>query len=67
MLYYWYLEPEDVYNDELSIGDECFEWWVALGGMIIDQNPMNGTLIVCGYLNDNYPHSAYPAVYLYAH
>jgi hypothetical protein len=67
VMYYWYSEPDDTYNDYTTVSQEIYEWWVLLGGVSINQNGAGGTLIVCGYLSNSYPHIMYPSVYLYAH
>ena len=67
IMYYWYSCPDDEYNDFADATDETFEWWVWLGGVSINQNPVGGTCIARGYQNNSYPHNYFPAIYLYAH
>jgi len=65
--YYWYLAPDDIYNDYATLSQEAWEWWVYLGGVEVDTNPVGGTLLEWGYQNNSYPHMAFPTIYLYAH
>jgi hypothetical protein len=65
--YYWYTEPDDLYNDYTTLANEEWEWWVYFGGAVINTSPTGGTLIAEGYMNNHYPHDMYPAAYLYAH
>ena len=66
-VYYWYTYPMDQYNDYETIADETYEWWLWYGGVLIDTSPTGGTLIARGYQSNNYPHTMFPAAYLYAH
>jgi hypothetical protein len=66
-IYYWFIYPYDQYNDWATLSQESFEWWVWLGGGVLNTNPMGGTLIACGYMSSVQPHIAYPAIYLYLH
>jgi hypothetical protein len=65
-LYYWYLSPIDLFNDENTISAEIFEWWVNLD-CEVDQNPSGGILLENGYTNNVYPHNFPPSVFLYYH
>jgi hypothetical protein len=65
-LYYWYSWPSDSYIDRKTIDDETYEMWVYYG-VFVNTNPAGGTLVDRGYTYNNYPHTFFPAVYLYAH
>lgn len=67
IMYYWYTYPDDTYNDYASANTEAYEWWIYYNGVIIDSNPIGGTLIAKGYIYNNYPHIANPQYFLYAH
>jgi hypothetical protein len=66
-IYYWYSAPDDAYIDHQTLADEEFEWWLMLWGVEVDSNPMGGSLLARGYMQSNYPHIAFPMIYLYAH
>ena len=65
-LYYWYLAPIDLFNDENTISAEAWEWWVNLD-CLVDQDPTGGVLLLQGYTNNVYPHNFPPSVFLYYH
>ena len=65
--YYWFLYPSDQFNDYASLTAEEEEWWYYYDGVVINTNPIGGTLIARGYLNGNYPHTSYPSAFIYAH
>jgi hypothetical protein len=65
--YYWYAYPSDTYHDYCSTNAEAYLWWIYYDGVIIDSNPIGGTLIARGYLSNTYPHISYPYAFLYAH
>ena len=66
-MYYWYTpKPLDTFIDWNDLADET-AWWIWDLGWQCDTNPSNGVLIAVGYMQTNYPHVAYPAVYLYVH
>lgn len=67
LAYYWYSWPADSYIDHQTLIVEELEWWIVLGGVPVDTNPVGGTLIARGYLTNAYPHTAFPSQYLYAH
>jgi hypothetical protein len=65
--YYWFTYPDDAYNDYASLDQEETEWWIYYDGVVINTNPIGGTLIARGYPDDVYPHDKFPTVFLYAH
>jgi len=65
-LYYWYLAPIDLFNDENTVSAEAWEWWVNLD-CLVDQDPTGGVLLLQGYTNNVYPHNFPPSVFLYYH
>jgi hypothetical protein len=65
-LYYWYLWPENLFNDENTISAEIFELWVDFD-CLIDQDPSGGVLLEEGYTNSVYPQNLPPAAFLYIH
>jgi len=65
--YYWFLIPGDYFNDYATLADEEDEWWWYYDGVLINTNPMGGTLIAKGYINGNIPHTGFPLINLYAH
>ena len=67
MMFYWYLEPGDIYNDYNSLAGEEYEMWIYYDGVLINTSPAGATLIEEGYQSDAYPHVAFPYYYLYAH
>jgi hypothetical protein len=67
MMYYWYDDPGDYYDQYATITDEENELYILYGGYVIDTNPIGGTVVAEGYLNNNYPHTQYPSAYLYIH
>ena len=67
-IYYWYTVPDDSYNDYQTLDNEEYEWmWIYGWAVLVDTNPMGGTLIARGYMTNEYPHRMFPAAYLYAH
>lgn len=66
-LYYWYFEPGNVYNDENSLAGEELEMWIYYDGVLINTNPLGGTLIEEGFYNNTNPHNEPAYYYLYAH
>lgn len=67
MMYYFYTYPDDVFHDYNSASAEEDYWWEALGGVLVNTNPIGGTLVARGYQADYYPHMQPPSIYLYAH
>jgi hypothetical protein len=65
-LYYWYLWPENLFQDENTISAEIYELWVDLD-VDINQEPAGGILIEEGYTNSVYPQNLPPSVFLYMH
>ena len=65
-LYYWYLWPENLFNDENTITAEIFELWDDFD-VLIDQDPSGGILLEEGYTNSVYPQNLPPSVFLYMH
>jgi hypothetical protein len=67
-VYYWFWEPSDTYNDEENQAMEIFEMEeFYYPGCVVDTNPVEGTLILEGYMMANQPHASNPANYLYVH
>jgi len=66
-IYYWYTYPDDTYNDWQTLANEEWEWEDVYYGVLIDDDPMGGTLIAQGYMTNAYPHNMFPAAYIYAH
>jgi hypothetical protein len=66
-VYYWYTYPADEFNDYATLSYEELEWWFYYDGVLINTNPNGGTPIARGYLNNNYPHTITPSVWIYAH
>ncbi|MBN9381992.1 MAG: hypothetical protein J0H74_14590 [Chitinophagaceae bacterium] len=64
--YYWYSVPGDRYHDHTTLNTEMDLMWLYYG-TIVDTNPSGGTMVEKGYPNNNYPHTTFPSVYLYAH
>ncbi len=67
-VYYWFWYSDDSYNDYETMTMEIWEleefYYI---GAEIDSNPMGGTLIMEGYMQQNQPHINYPQGYLYLH
>ena len=66
-MFYWFTEPSDTYNDYQSLAEEEYEMWIYYDGVMINTNPLGGTLIEEGYQSDAYPHTDFAYYYLYAH
>jgi hypothetical protein len=64
--YYYYLADDDSYDAYNTVGAEIAHLQV-LYGTYVNTNPFGGTLVARGYINDWYPHTIWPASYLYAH
>src|SRR5580693_4884003 len=67
VMYYWYLEPDDLYDQYADVADEEYELWVLYGGYVVNQIPTGGTLVAEGFLNNYYPHNEFPSAWLYVH
>jgi len=67
MMYYWYDDPGDYYDQYATVADEENELWILYGGYVINTSPIGGTVVAEGYLNNNYPHTQGPSVWLYIH
>jgi hypothetical protein len=67
VMYYWYLEPDDLPDQYADVDDEENELWILYGGYVVNTIPTGGTLVAEGFLNNNYPHTEFPSVYLYVH
>jgi hypothetical protein len=67
VMYYWYLEPGDTYDQYATVADEENELWILYGGYVINTSAIGGTVVAEGYLNNNYPHTQFPSVWLYVH
>lgn len=65
--FYWYSYPDDEYNDYADIYDEENYWWYYYDGVVVNTNPIGGTLIARGYSGNSYPHGTTPSAWLYAH
>lgn len=65
-LYYWYTQPYDQFNDQKTLADEKWELW-SLYFVLIDTDPIGGTLLMKGYFNNAYPHNQWALVFLYGH
>ncbi|GGB23632.1 hypothetical protein [Puia dinghuensis] len=65
-VYYWYTYPDDTYNDFTTIANEESELFYQYG-VLIDQSPSGGTLLMKGYLFNTYPHNQPASVLLYGH
>ncbi|HVS95768.1 MAG TPA: hypothetical protein VHE54_04755 [Puia sp.] len=67
-IYYWYTEPDDTYNDYETLDNEEYELsWIYGGNLVVDTDPMGGTLLSEGYMTNEYPHRMFAAAYLYGH
>jgi len=64
--YYWYWSDGDVYVEYTTTSNAItdFSNWT---GKLVNTQPGGGTLVANGYSNNNYPHTFWPAVQLYAH
>jgi len=63
--YYWY-DTNDNYVDFNTVAEEEYNLEVEYG-VLVDENPMGGTLLEKGYQNPGKPHMAFPGSFLYGH
>ena len=63
---FWYIDDGTVYNDWTSVDNETTEMEDEYG-VLVDTDPVGGTIVSIGYPVYGLPHDVYPSCYLYAH
>ena len=64
--YYYYSADDDSYQTYSNVAAEISRLEDSLQ-VYVDNSSFGGTLIERGYNNNDYPHSIWPAIFLYAH
>jgi len=64
--YYWYWADSDYFVEYVTTATAMSDF-SAWTGHQVNTQPGGGTLVANGYSNNNYPHTFWPAVQLYAH
>ena len=63
---FWYIDGGTVYHDWVSADIEAYELEEEYGVMV-DTNPVGGTLLSSGYPIYGYPHLIFASTFLYGH
>ena len=64
--YYYYWADDDSYDAYNTVSDEILHLQ-GIVGATVNTNPLGGTLLARGYINNWYPHGVWPSSYLYVH
>ena len=65
-MYYWYWTDTDTYMEYATTATAINDLEAMVGRSVTTQ-PIGGTLVGNGYINNIYPHNTWPAVQLYEH
>lgn len=64
--YYYYWADDDSFDAYNTVSDEIVHLQ-GIVGATVNTNPLGGTLLARGYINNWYPHGVWPSSYLYVH
>lgn len=64
--YYFYSADTDTFVIYSTVNDEIVRLEDSLQ-VFVDNDPLGGTLLEKGYINNAQPHSVWPSEYMYAH